>query len=125
MITKFIFKTVLFITNIFLLISVLISSQYLKLNEFEADIYKLIPDIQIDKIYLILLLTVLVSSLSTLLLNYFKIDNLFINVLVVNTFSVTLIFIILSIIGFSRFYLLAYVFLFPTIYIFLNKFIEK
>jgi hypothetical protein len=38
MITKFIFKTVLFITNIFLLISVLISSQYLKLNEFEADI---------------------------------------------------------------------------------------
>jgi len=125
MITKFIFKTVLFITNIFLLISVLISSQYLKLNEFEADIYKLIPDIQIDKIYLILLLTVLVSSLSTLLLNYFKIDNLFINVLVVNTFSVTLIFIILRIIGFSRFYLLAYVFLFPTIYIFLNKFIEK
>ncbi|MDC3231273.1 hypothetical protein OAU17_03140 [Acidimicrobiia bacterium] len=89
MITKFIFKIVLFITNIFLLISVLISSQYLKLNEFEADIYKLTPDIQIDKIYLILLLTVLVSSLSTLLLNYFKIDNLFINVLVVNTFSVT------------------------------------
>ena len=71
MITKFIFKIVLFITNIFLLISVLISSQYLKLNEFEADIYNLTPDIQIDKMYLILLLTVLVSSLSTLLLNYF------------------------------------------------------